>query len=197
MTQTQRNVPHTTKSHRPPNPKNHRTWSKPYNTTRNRFTTHPEGGASRIFHPIGPLNYGSTHLVQQCHRRVWLFRLININHKHTRTARTHTTKGVQKYANCNLRRHIKKKNYSLSKYPSGQICRQTARSVTYRWAGAQVRQLSWPAPAQVSHDSWQGQQTPPWLGKLRGGQRLTQVLQRQKVSFSGAAVNKKNQYSLI
>lgn len=80
--------------------------------------------------------------------------------------------------------YIHIKYYSLSKYPSGQICKQTAKSVTYRCAGAQVRQLSWPAPAQVSHDSWQGQQTPPWLGKLRGGHRLTQVLQSRKLPLA-------------
>lgn len=61
-------------------------------------------------------------------------------------------------------------------YPSGHWRKHTARSVTRRWAGAQVRQESCPGPAQVSQLSWHGQQTPPWLGKLRGGQRLTQVL---------------------
>lgn len=72
--------------------------------------------------------------------------------------------------------NIMAKVHLLSKYPSGHCCKHTAKSVTLRCAGAQVKQLSCPAPAQVSQDSWHGQQTPPLFGKLRGGHRLTHVL---------------------
>ena len=49
--------------------------------------------------------------------------------------------------------YLKVKIDLLSKYPSGHCCKQTARSVTRRWAGAQVRQESCPGPAHVSQDS--------------------------------------------
>lgn len=63
-----------------------------------------------------------------------------------------------------------------------------ARSVTSRCAGAHVRQLSWPAPAQVSHDSWHGQHTPLWFGKLRGGHRLTHVLRNTNETLSNGSI---------